>query len=99
MASLNSQFSFHLLQNMIGKSHPALYAVIEEFQKEEEDTAAMMKEQDGGKKIRQATHKNIRIITCAATSKQLSRVQTGGAIAATWRPAAIMSGCRGRLCV
>jgi len=57
MSSLNSQFNFFVLQNMVNKSHPALYAIVMEFQKEEEDTTAMMKDLDGGKKIRQATRK------------------------------------------
>jgi len=46
-----------ILQTVVGKSHPALYNIIGEFQKEEEDTVAMMKDVDQGKKIRQATRK------------------------------------------
>ena len=42
---------------MVGKSHPALYGIITEFQKEHDDTVAMMKDLDAGKKIRQATRK------------------------------------------
>lgn len=37
----------------MGKSHPTIYHIIKEFQKEEGDTAVMMLELEQGKKIRQ----------------------------------------------
>jgi len=80
MSSLNSQVNFLVLQNMVGKSHPALYAILKEFQKEEEDTTAMMKDLDGGKMIRQATRKkyqNINLLLQALANNYQEYKQEG----------------------
>jgi len=42
---------------MVGKSHPTIYNLIKEFQKEEADTAVMIAELDRGKNIRQPQRK------------------------------------------
>jgi len=41
------------MQVMVGKSHPTIFNLIREFQKEEADTSAMFAELDAGRKIKQ----------------------------------------------
>jgi len=60
-----------VLQVMVGKSHPTVFNLVEEFKKEEADTAVMIAEIDRGKKIRQPQRKkyeriNKRLETLAA---------------------------------
>jgi len=47
---------------MVGKSHPTIYNLINEFKKEEADTAVMISELDRGKSIRQPQRKQYKKI-------------------------------------